>query len=78
MPPLRLVGAGSPGDSAETRVLARMIEVDGQVSVGKTAEALGLAPDAVQGAMDALVSKGKVSVYRYVDGAFYAVIPEAR
>ena len=55
-----------------------MTEIAGQVSVGKTAEALGLAPAAVQSAMDALVSKGKVAVYRYVDGVLYAVIPEAR
>ncbi len=72
---LRLVGAEDPGNPVEPRVLERLIQVDGQASVGKTAEFLGLPPAAVQAAMDALVNKGKVASYRYVDGVFYAVIP---
>ena len=72
---LRLVGTEDPGNPVEARVLERLTQVDGQASVGKTAEALSLAPAAVQAAMDSLVGKGKVTSFRYVDGVFYAIIP---
>ena len=66
-PTLRLVGTEDRGEPVEARVLGRLIQVDGQASVGKTAEALSLPPAAVQAAMDSLVGQrqgGVVSVRR--------------